>query len=68
MLDKEMFWWQVCCLILGFHFLLGSHVVEPLRAIAHTIGVILATTSVIVLSAHFLDWLFNRTDRGRRGD
>ena len=65
MLNKDMFWWQVCCLILGIHFM-SSQIVEPMRAVLHTIGVILATTSGIVLSAHFLDWWFNRTNNGRR--
>lgn len=66
MLDKNVFWWQVCCLILGIHFLLGSQIVEPMRAVFHTIGLILATSSGILLSAHFLDWWFNRTNNGRR--
>ena len=66
MLNKDMFWWQVCCLILGIHLLMSSQIVEPMRAVFHTIGVILATTSGIVLSAHFLYWWFNRTNNGRR--
>ena len=68
MLNKDMFWWQVCCLILGIYFLRSSQIVEPMRAVSHTIGVILATTSGILLSAHFLAGLFNRTNNGRRDD
>lgn len=66
MLNKDMFWWQVSCLILGIHLLLSNQIVEPMRAAFHTIGVILATSSGIVLSAHLLHWWLNRTNNGRR--
>ena len=59
MLNKDEFWREVCFIILGIHFM-SSQIVEPMRAVLHTIGVILATTSGILLSAHFLDWWFNR--------
>lgn len=59
MLNKDMFWWVVCFLILGIHFM-GSQIVEPMRAVFHTIGVVLAATSGIVLSAHFLHRWFNK--------
>ena len=68
MLNKDMFWWLVCCLILGIHFMLSSQIVEPMRAVFHTIGAILAATSGILLSAHFLHCWFDRINNGSRDD